>query len=307
MRLGIPESGVEARGASHGAVARPRWYAAPALLLGALSATVCGGACNSSSGSSPDGGSHTPPGDSGKPLPEASTAFGVSVLEHHLHPSRDGFYTDPTLTKSAAANVKIDAGFHASVNGIIYGQPLYVEGWRTGQDAVFVATDHDHVTALDATSGAVLWDKTLGPFITQTFLPCGGPYPYYGVTATPIIDMTTRTLYAESFQTPDGNKTFKHYLYALSIDDGSVEKGFPVDIAASVPGFTAEIQHDRGALALVGGTVYIPYAGLNGDCEEYHGSVVGVNATDPTKVAAYSTSASRGGIWGSVTSDGTSA
>ena len=305
MRLGIPIGGEEARGASHGAVAQPRWYAALALLL---SATVCGGACNSNSSATPDGGSHTPPGDSGKPLPEASTAFGVSVLEHHLHPSRDGFYTDPAITQAAAANVKIETGFQATVTGIIYGQPLYVDGWKTGQDAIFIATDHNHVTALDATSGAVLWDKTLGPFVTQMgFLPCGGPYPYYGVTATPIIDMTTRTLYAESFQTPDGGTTFKHYLYALSIDDGSVKTGFPVDIAASVPGFTAEIQHDRGALALIGGTVYIPYAGLNGDCEAYHGWVVGVNAADPTKVAAYSTSATRGGIWGAVTSDGTSA
>src|SRR5580658_9389087 len=109
MRPGIPMGDVESRGASHGVVARPSGYALAALLLGT---TVCGGACNSSN-ATPDGGSHTPPGDSGKPLPEASTAFGVSVLEHHLHPSRDGFYTDPTLTKTAAANVKIDSGFQA--------------------------------------------------------------------------------------------------------------------------------------------------------------------------------------------------
>jgi PQQ enzyme repeat len=294
---------VESRGASHGVVARPSGYALAALLLGT---TVCGGACNSSN-ATPDGGSHTPPGDSGKPLPEASTAFGVSVLEHHLHPSRDGFYTDPTLTKTAAANVKIDSGFQATVTGIIYGQPLYVDGWKTGQDAIFVATDHNHVTALNATTGAVLWDKTLGPFISLSSLPCGQPYPYYGVTSTPVIDMTSRTLYAESFQTPDGGVTVKHYLFGLSIDDGSTKAGFPVDIGAAVSGFDPTHEHDRGGLALVQGTVYIPYAGLNGDCGTYHGWVIGISTTDPTKVGAYSTPADRGGIWGSVTSDGTSA
>jgi hypothetical protein len=284
-------------GASHGAPARPRSYGLVLLLLGT---TLCGGSCSTSSAIS-----HTPPGDSGTPLPDAGHASGASVLEHHLHPSRDGFYVDSALTKAAAADVKIDPGFHATITGIVYGQPLYVDGWKTGQDALFVATDHNHVTALDPTSGKVLWDKTLGGFISVGSLPCGQPYPYYGVTGTPVIDMTTRTLYAESYQTPDGGKTVQHDLFALSIDDGSTKPGFPVDIAQKVSGFDPTHEHDRGGLALVGGTVYIPYSGLNGDCGTYHGWVVGVSTSDPTKVMAYATAADRGGIWGSLTSDGT--
>jgi len=66
------------------------------------------------------------------------------------------------------------------------------------------------------------------------------------------------------------------------------------------------VQHDRGGLTLVQGTVYAPYAGLNGDCASYHGWVVGVLTTDPTKVGAFATAALKGGIWGSVTTDGTS-
>jgi hypothetical protein len=81
-------------------------------------------------------------------------------------------------------------------------------------------------------------------------------------------------------------------------------------VATAVPGFTANYQNDRGALALVNGTLYIPYAGLNDDCNpgggSYHGWVVGINTTNPTAVKGWSTTAGMGGIWGAVTSDGTS-
>jgi hypothetical protein len=265
-------------------------------------------ACSTSGKLAPaDGGFDAPK----LPPPDAGPTVGASVLEHHLHGSRDGAYVDPLVTRAAAASVAVDPAFHAKVTGIIYGQPLYVDGWKTGKDAVFAATDQNHVTALDATTGAVLWDKVLGPPVPLSALACGQPYNPYGVTATPIIDIATRTLYAESFQTPDGGATKKHYVYALSIDDGSTVAGWPVDVAASVPGFEADIEHDRGGLTLVGGTVYAPYAGLNGDCNAkdgtaYHGWIVGVSTSDPTTVGAWSTSGPKGGIWGSVTTDGTS-
>jgi outer membrane protein assembly factor BamB len=237
---------------------------------------------------------------------EAGTPGAASVLEHHLHATRDGAYTDANVTTTAAGALKIDPGFTATVTGTIYGQPLYVDGWKTGQDAVFVATNMNHVTALNATTGAPLWDVTLGPPVAQTSLPCGQPYTSYGVMATPVIDVSTRTLYAESFQTPDGGKTFKHYVYALSIDTGATQTGWPVDVAAKVTGFTANTQNDRGGLTILNGTLYVPYAGLNGDCGSYHGWVVGISTTTPATVAAYSTTASQGGIWGAVASDGTS-
>jgi len=200
----------------------------------------------------------------------------------------------------------LDRGFSATVTGIVYGHPLYVDGWKTGTDAVFVGTDHNHVTALHATTGAVLWDVTLGPQVALGSLPCGPPYPYYGVFSTPIIDLPSRTIYVESFQTPDNGTTKKHYVYALSIDTGATVTGWPVDVAASVPGFTATVQQDRGALELLNGTLYVPYAGLNDDCGAYNGWVIGISTTNPKTVGAYHTAASQGGIWGAVTSDGTS-
>jgi hypothetical protein len=210
------------------------------------------------------------------------------------------------VTAAAAETVHLDTTFTATVTGIIYGHPLYVDGWQTGTDAVFVATDHNHVTALNAASGLILWDVTLGPPVALGSLPCGPPYPYFGVFSTPIIDLPSRTMYVESFQTPDGGNTKKHYVYALSIDTGATKSGWPVDVGAKVTGFDATVQQDRGALELLNGTVYVPYSGLNDDCGAYNGWVVGISTTSPSTVGAFKTAADKGGIWAAVASDGAS-
>jgi outer membrane protein assembly factor BamB len=208
------------------------------------------------------------------------------------------------VTKTAAAATHLDTGFTATVTGSIFGQPLYVDGWQAGTDAIFVATNENDVKALNATTGAKLWDVTLGTPVPQTSLPCGQPYTSYGVMETPVIDLPSRTLYVEAFETVGG--AIGHYVHALSIDTGVEVAGWPVNIGAKVNGFTANTQNDRGGLTILNGTLYVPYAGLNGDCGTYHGWVVGISTSNPATVAAYSTGANRGGIWGAVSSDGTS-
>jgi PQQ enzyme repeat len=229
---------------------------------------------------------------------------GVSVLQLHLNPTRDGAYVDAVMRPGVAAGMHLSSGFPAPVTGLVRGDPLYVDQWKPGQDAIFVATDHNHVTAIDATTGAQLWDVIVGPMVILTNLPCPMSFPF-GIMTTPIIDLPSRTMYVDSFQTIGGT-TQKHYVYALSIDDGKTMPGWPVDVAAKVPGFNATDQNNHGALTLMNGTLYLPYGPVNGDCGNYHGWVVGISTTDPTQVEAYSTTANRGGIWTAVSSDGTS-
>jgi hypothetical protein len=93
------------------------------------------------------------------------------------------------------------------------------------------------------------------------------------------------------------------------VDTGATNPGgWPVDVNASVPGFDSTIQNERGALALVGGRVYVPYGGHAGDCGDYHGWLVGVDITNPASVMSWATAASKGGAWsvGGVASDGSS-
>jgi hypothetical protein len=57
----------------------------------------------------------------------------------------------------------------------------------------------------------------------------------------------------------------------------------------------------------LGGVLYIPYAGLNGDCDpaggNYFGFVVGIDTTSRV-VTSYKPQSTEGGIWGAITSDG---
>jgi hypothetical protein len=110
----------------------------------------------------------------------------------------------------------------------------------------------------------------------------------------------------------------KHFIHGISLDTGIERAGWPVDVNMAVAGFNSYAQHQHGALALVNGVVYVPYGGHNGDCNaapnQYHGWVIGVSASNPASVTAFSTgslgvgTATQGGIWaaGGVTSDGTS-
>jgi outer membrane protein assembly factor BamB len=195
------------------------------------------------------------------------------------------------------------------VPGPTYAQPLF---WAaTGpyeKDLLFVATAQDRVYALDASTGAEVWQRSLGAPVGRAQLPCGNIDPL-GVTGTPVIDAASRTLFVDAMTTGDGGTQAHHRLAALSIDDGSMRRGWPVDVAAARPGsfaFNAAVQNQRGALALLGGTLYVPYGGHFGDCGDYHGWVVGVPTGRRASTRAWATRATGGGVWapGGIASDG---
>ena len=238
-------------------------------------------------------------------------ATGGSVLEHHNGPQRTGLYVDPTLTKASAATFHLDPTFQAAVSGAVYAQLLYFAAGPGGKDVLIVATEQNVVAALDAATGAAVWSRTLGAPVPLSQLPCGNIDPM-GITGTPVIDQAARRIYVDAMTTPDGGTTKKRLVFALSVDDGSTVAGWPVDESALVKfngtAFASSIQGQRGALALVNGTLYVPYGGHWGDCGSYHGWVVGIPTANPAAPRAWATDATGGGIWGpsGIASDGTS-
>jgi outer membrane protein assembly factor BamB len=230
---------------------------------------------------------------------------------HHKNPSRDGLYVQPTFTKAAIAGLKQDTGFSATVvRGKVYAQPLFVDGGTSGPDLVIVATELNNVYALDGATGAQVWTKNLGTPVPLASMSCGNIDPF-GVTGTPVIDPASRTMYLSAL-TLDGSSKVHHQIFALSIDTGAVAASFPIDAAtiAAASGttqWTETTQGSRGALAIVAGTLYVPYGGLYGDCNPYHGWVMGVPLGDPSSARAWATPAMGGGAWspGGVSSDGT--
>src|ERR1700690_1232077 len=196
----------------------------------------------------------------------------VNVLEYHNHDSRDGLYIDPAFTPAAAASLKRDTNFNGSISGNVYAQPLYIEGGPGGRAMIIAVTESDNVYALDAASGSVIWQRNVGAPVPLSKLLCGNIDPL-GITGTPVVDLPSRTLFFDAMTTPDNGTTKRHLLYALNVDTGTTNSGWPVDVNATAKSgstvFSSTAQNQRGALGIVGGTLYVPYGGHAGDCGTY--------------------------------------
>jgi outer membrane protein assembly factor BamB len=239
-------------------------------------------------------------------LASASASADQVVLTYHGALDRAGRFLVPGLTYERARQVRLDASFHAAFQGHAYAQPLL---WRQAGSSVselIVATEENQVFALDAHSGAQIWKRALGAPVPGERLPCGDISPL-GITGAPVIDERRATVYLDAAVMRAAGP--RHEIFAISLADGSVEGGWPVDVASALHGsFDPSVQGQRGALALFGGKVFVPFAGHFGDCGTYHGFVVGVSVDDPSKVTSFSTRARGGGIWaqGGVSGDGQS-
>ena len=67
---------------------------------------------------------------------------------------------------------------HAEVTQCAVWLPL-----QTGKaDVIIAATESNHVTAVIASTGKVLWDRVLAPPMISSKLPCGNIGPVYGIT-----------------------------------------------------------------------------------------------------------------------------
>jgi outer membrane protein assembly factor BamB len=241
----------------------------------------------------------------------ASGAGGTDILTYHGDPARTGWNAaEETLTPEAVRSGKFGVQWTAPVEGDIYAQPLVVHGVVVGGTArtiLYVVTEHDLVYALDAADGRPLWGPvSLGRPISLESLPCGNIDPV-GITATPVIDRDSATLYVSAFVSPEGAQTKAYKIAALDLATGAMRPGWPVRIAPPATGglrFDPGVQQQRGALALVRGVVYIPFGGFWGDCGYYHGWVVGVPVAHPAAQVAFVTPTHRmGGIWAAVAAD----
>jgi hypothetical protein len=260
---------------------------------------------------------------------KASASIAVTdlagVFTYHNNLARDG--TNPrefALTASSVTTATFGKRFSCAVDGAVYAQPLWVPSLSINggkHNALLVATAHDSVYAFDADLSpcVTLWHANLlmsdhGAGSGETSVPNGDVggstdiTPEIGITGTPVIASSSSTLYVVSkSEGPAG--TFHQRLHALDLVTGSEKSGAPVDISASVLGagydssgatvtFNARTHHQRAALALVNGVVYITWAS-HGDTDPYHGWILGYNAATLAQVSSYNLTADgeRGGVW----------
>lgn len=170
------------------------------------------------------------------------------------------------------ATVKLDAAAYAS--------PIVAQG------TTVVPTENDSVYGLDA-DGRQLWRRNLGEPARRSDLPCGNVDPS-GITGTAVYANGLVYVAAE-YRAP-----VRHELVALSIRDGAVRWRVSIDL----PGVDPVAMQERGALAIAGGRVWVPFGGRAGDCGDYKGRVVGVPLDGKGAPLAYTVPTPReGGIW----------
>lgn len=247
------------------------------------------------------------------------------VFTWHNNLARDG--SNPhefALNKSNVTAATFGKRFSCSVDGVVYAQPLWVPGVTVNgakHNVVLVATAHDTVYAFDADASpcVTLWHANLidlahGATSGETSVPNGDVggstdiQPEIGIIGTPVISPSLNAFYAVTkSEGPSG--TFHQRLHALDLSTGNEKSGAPANISGSVPGtgydssggtvtFNVRTHHQRPALALVNGVVYVTFAS-HGDNDSYHGWVIGYDSTSFAPVATYNLTAngSRGGIW----------
>ncbi len=253
---------------------------------------------------------------------------GPNVLTWRYDNTRQGQNTQESILTPSNVNTNTFGKlFSHTVDDRVFAQPLYVGNLTLpGQgthNVFFVVTENDSVYAFDADSNGgadsgPLWQASMlstthGAAPGATSVPTSdvqsGVTTVYqvGITSTPVIDLATNTIFLLAKSKENGN--YVQRLHALSILDGSEQSNSPVALAASVPGtgngssggtlaFSTKWQHNRPALGLFNGSIYIAF-GSHEDNGPWHGWVLVYNETTLKQTAAICTSPNGNGdaIW----------
>ncbi len=250
----------------------------------------------------------------------------ITVATHRYDAARVGANLSETVLTPSTVNAGTFGKLYSyPVDGSVYAQPLYVPGLLIGgatHNVLFVATMNDKVYAFDADSGSTtpLWmrDFTNPPSVTPVPIsdlvrPDRNIVGNVGIESTPVIDMSTGTIYLVARTKEDG--AYPQRLHALDIRTGASRAGSPVTISASVPGFAGDsipapsgsgrivvfnpkMQSQRAALALTNGVILIAWASHE-DVGPYHGWIMGYDAATLAKIGTYCATPDGyyGGIW----------
>jgi hypothetical protein len=255
---------------------------------------------------------------------ERRELLSANVLAYHNDPTSTGANLQETVLTPANVNAG-QFGRLATVplDGQVYAQPLNLENvpitsatTNGTHNAVFVATEHDSVYAIDSVTASVLWQTSfIDPSHGVSTVPSGDVGggligSEIGITSTPVIDPATGTLFviaATKESRADGN----HYvwkLHALAVSTGQDEfspltvsdtlyngSAFTFVSGPSVAGtgdgsvngmvtFNAVRQFERPALAFVDNDVFMAF-GSYADATPVHGWVMAAYFTPHTGLA----------------------
>jgi hypothetical protein len=202
-------------------------------------------------------------------------AAQTAITTYHVDNNRTGWNSHETvLTPANVGTTTFGLLKTVALDDQVDSQPLFVPGvtitagtHKGLHDVVYVATQGNTIFAIDAKAGTILLRPNFGKPVAWP-LGCNNNGPNVGINSTPVIDLTSNTLYVMIYTQDSTGPAYR--LHALDL--GSLtEKVAPQVVTASHTltdgttfNFSAAYQRQRPALLLANGTVY---AGFGSFCD----------------------------------------
>ena len=253
-------------------------------------------------------------------LAVTGTQFGASVgaradedtiSQNQLRDDWDS--SEPGLSPAQVTSGKFGQLFATNVDGQVYAQPLVVDQPGDGStppgSSVIVATENDTVYSLNGATGAVQWETSVGTAWNSSVNACADLAPKIGITATPVYDPSTGTIYVMADNAEGNPNTTDPEFDFVAIDEqtGAIEWSKAVQPHPTndpTMTFDSEVERQRvGLLLASNGWLYTTFAGI---CNHgpYAGFVAGVDAASDggsqtlwTTESGNSSATPWGGIW----------
>jgi hypothetical protein len=191
----------------------------------------------------------------------------IAVTTYHGDTERTGWNPFETiLTPSSVTPTTFGLIATTALNDQVDAQPLVVANQNIeGQGlhtVVYVATESNTVYAIDSLTGNILKTAYLGAPVVNP-LHCY-TFPNVGITSTPVIDLSTQTIYLVAYTLVAGEPSYQ--LHGLNLQTLEDYPGFPITVSGSHSltngstfEFDATVERQRPALLEINGNVYAAF------------------------------------------------
>lgn len=201
--------------------------------------------------------------------PGAHSSFAITT--YHYDNLRTGWNDDETTLKYGnVSNGSFGVLHTVSLDDQVDAQPLLIPGVTTSRgtkpgsehDVVYVATESNSIYAVDASSGAILFQTNLGAPVPSP-LGCTNNGPNVGIDGTPVIDQAAGVLYVIAYAMESNVPTYR--IHELSLSDlTDVTPSVVVSAShkltdGSTYTFNAKYQRQRPGLLEANGNVYAAF------------------------------------------------